>query len=35
MTRIQTLATENPSDGYRLVTALLKRKGWAVNPKRV
>jgi hypothetical protein len=35
MTRIQTLATENPSYGYRLVTALLKREGWAVNSKRV
>jgi hypothetical protein len=33
--RIQTLATENPSYGYRLVTALLKREVWAVNPKCV
>ena len=33
--RIGALATENPSYGYRLVTALLKREGWAVNVKRV
>jgi len=35
MARIQTLASKNPSYGYRLVTALLQREGWAVNPKRV
>lgn len=35
MARVQTLATENPSYGYRLVTALLRREGWQVNVKRV
>jgi len=35
VTRIGTLATENPSYGYRLVTALLKREGWMVNAKHV
>jgi len=35
MTRIQALATKNPSYGYRLVTALLKREDWTVNAKRV
>lgn len=33
--RIRELATETPSYGYRLATALLKREGWTVNPKRI
>jgi transposase InsO family protein len=34
-TRIQELARQHPSYGYRMVAALLRREGWAVNPKRV
>jgi putative transposase len=33
--RIQQLALDNRHYGYRRLTALLKREGWAVNHKRV
>ena len=33
--RIQELAHAQPSFGYRRITALLRRQGWGVNPKRV
>jgi putative transposase len=33
--RIEELAREHPRYGYRRVTALLRRDGWAVNLKRV
>lgn len=33
--RILELVRENPRYGYRFVTAILRREGWAVNRKRV
>ena len=35
MKRIHKLAEENPRAGYRMITVLLRRDGWPVNPKRV
>ena len=33
--RLRELAAERPRFGYRRLTALLRRAGWEVNPKRV
>ena len=33
--RIQALSWKHPRYGYRLITQLLRREGWKVNPKRV
>jgi len=33
--RMLELVREHPRFGYRRITALLRREGWAVNPKRV
>src|SRR5262249_43414482 len=33
--RLHELAREHPRYGYRRITALLRREGWAVNRKRV
>lgn len=32
---VQNTAQQHPAYGYRPVTALLKRQGWQVNPKRI
>ena len=33
--RLRSLAAERRRFGYRRLTVLLRREGWAVNPKRV
>lgn len=35
MSDLRRLARANPRYGYRRITALLRREGWRVNPKRV
>ncbi|MBW4437901.1 MAG: IS3 family transposase [Pleurocapsa minor GSE-CHR-MK-17-07R] len=32
---MQSSAQQHPAYGYRPVTALLRRQGWQVNPKRI